>query len=77
LLARDVPVTGSALRTQKRGERVVPILPRPPWLRHSLLWGQPPQEADHEEFKILDARIRLIDNIGLMGEGLKKSGCTD
>ena len=60
----------------------LPILPRPPWLRRSLLWGQPlmgtaPAEADHEVFKILDAHIRLMENIGLMGEGIKKSGCTD
>jgi hypothetical protein len=28
----------------------------------------------NEVFKILDGRIRLIDNIGLMGEGIKTSG---
>jgi hypothetical protein len=32
----------------------------------------------NEVFKILDGRIRLlIDNIGLMGEGIKTSGFTD
>jgi hypothetical protein len=31
----------------------------------------------NEVFKILDGRIRLIDNIGLMGEGNKTSGFTD
>jgi hypothetical protein len=30
----------------------------------------------NEVFKILDGRIRLIDNIGLMGEGIKTSGFT-
>jgi hypothetical protein len=30
----------------------------------------------NEVFKILDGRIRLIDNIGLMGEGMKTSGFT-
>jgi hypothetical protein len=28
-------------------------------------------------FKILGGRVRLIDNIGLMGEGIKSSGFTD
>jgi len=28
-------------------------------------------------FKILDGRIRTIDNIGLMGEGIKTSGFTE
>jgi hypothetical protein len=31
----------------------------------------------NEVFKILEGRIRLIDNIGLMGEGIKTSGFTD
>jgi hypothetical protein len=31
----------------------------------------------NEVFKILDGRIRLIDNIGLMGEGIKTSGFTE
>jgi hypothetical protein len=31
----------------------------------------------NEVFKILDGRVRLIDNIGLMGEGIKTSGFTD
>jgi hypothetical protein len=31
----------------------------------------------NEVFKILDGRIRLIDNIGLMAEGIKTSGFTD
>ncbi|MFM2288231.1 MAG: hypothetical protein RL684_1374, partial [Pseudomonadota bacterium] len=30
----------------------------------------------NEVFKILDGRIRLIDNIGLMGEALTTSGFT-
>ena len=30
----------------------------------------------NEVFKILDGRIRLIDNIGLMGKGIKTSGFT-
>ena len=30
----------------------------------------------NEVFKILDGRIRLIDNIGLMGEGIRTSGFT-
>jgi hypothetical protein len=30
----------------------------------------------NEVFKILDGRIRMIDNIGLMGEGIKTSGFT-
>ena len=28
----------------------------------------------NEVFKILDGRIRLVDNIGLMGEGFETSG---
>jgi hypothetical protein len=31
----------------------------------------------HEVFKILDGRIRMIDNIGLMEEGITTSGFTD
>lgn len=31
----------------------------------------------NEIFKILKGRIRLIDNIGLMGEGITTSGFTD
>jgi hypothetical protein len=31
----------------------------------------------NEVFKILNGRIRLIDNIGLMGEGIKTSGFTN
>jgi hypothetical protein len=31
----------------------------------------------NEVLKILDGRIRLIDNIGLMEEGIKTSGFTD
>jgi len=31
----------------------------------------------NEVFKILDGRIRLIDNIGLMGEGITTSGFTE
>jgi hypothetical protein len=31
----------------------------------------------NEVFKILEGRIRLIDNIGLMGDGIKTSGFTD
>jgi len=31
----------------------------------------------NEVFKILDGRVRMIDNIGLMGEGIKTSGFTD
>jgi hypothetical protein len=31
----------------------------------------------NEVFKILDGRIRMIDNIGLMAEGIKTSGFTD
>ena len=31
----------------------------------------------NEVFKILGGRVRLIDNIGLMGEGIKSSGFTD
>lgn len=31
----------------------------------------------NEVFKILDGRIRLIDNIGLMGEGIATSGFTE
>ena len=31
----------------------------------------------NEVFKILDGRVRLIDNIGLMGEGIKTSGFAD
>jgi hypothetical protein len=31
----------------------------------------------NEVFKVLDGRVRLIDNIGLMGEGIKTSGFTD
>jgi hypothetical protein len=30
----------------------------------------------NEVFKILNDRVRLIDNIGLMGEGIKTSGFT-
>jgi len=31
----------------------------------------------NEVFKILGGRVGLIDNIGLMGEGIKSSGFTD
>jgi hypothetical protein len=31
----------------------------------------------NEIFKILDGRIRLVDNIGLMGQGIKTSGFTN
>jgi len=31
----------------------------------------------NEVFKILGGRIRLIDNIGLMEEGIRTSGFTD
>ena len=31
----------------------------------------------NEVFKILDGRVRLIDNIGLMGEGITTSGFTE
>ena len=31
----------------------------------------------NEVFKTIDGRIRLIDNIGLMGEGTKTSGVSE
>jgi hypothetical protein len=31
----------------------------------------------NEVFKVLGGRVRMIDNIGLMGEGIKTSGFTD
>ena len=40
-----------------------------------LYYGDSPRRMQiNEVFKVLDGRIRMVDNIGLMEEGITKSG---
>jgi hypothetical protein len=44
-------------------------------IRRSVLQNANNQQMEiNEKFKILDGRIRLVDNIGLMGAGITTSG---